>query len=85
MFQLSTIGKHIDFNFSNCFVRINTLNLFSKKMTKKVGAKAIPIISSVLCVLIDTHQINKVIKLSNIINQKRFLIEKEMLNYTKPD
>jgi hypothetical protein len=57
----------------------------SEKMSKKAGAKVIPGISSILSVLIDTRQIYKIMKISNIIYQKRFLLDKEMLNYTEDD
>lgn len=57
----------------------------SEKMSQKAGAKAIPGISSVLSVLIDTRQIYKIMKISNIIYQKRFLLDKEMLNYHGDD
>lgn len=56
----------------------NLLNKISGKMTKKAGLKAIPIISAVLSVLIDAHQINKILKVANVIYHKRFLIEKEV-------
>ena len=54
------------------------LEALSKKMTQRAGAKAVLGLSAVLSVLIDTYQINKVLKVANIIYHKRFLIEKEM-------
>lgn len=63
----------------NTFMK-KILEALSKKMTQKVGAKSIPIVSAVLSVLIDTHQINKVLKMANIIYHKRFLIDKVMTN-----
>ena len=56
------------------------LEALAKQMAAKAGAKAVPIISAVLSVLIDTHQINKVITMANVIYQKRFLLEKEIRN-----
>lgn len=57
------------------------LEALSEKMTKDVGAKSIPVISSILNILIDTHLISKIIRMSSIIYQKRFLIDKEMRDY----
>ncbi len=54
------------------------LEALSKKMTQTAGAKAIPAISAALNVLIDTYQIHKVLKIANVIYQKRFLLDKEM-------
>lgn len=61
------------------------LESLSKNMSQKSGAKSLPIIAAILSVLIDTHQINKVIRIANIIYQKRFLLDKEMLNYSATD
>lgn len=57
------------------------LEALSKKMGQQAGAKYIPFVSAMLSVLIDTHQINKVIKGANLIYHKRFLLDKEMLNH----
>jgi hypothetical protein len=54
------------------------LESLSTKMSQSAGAKAVPVISAVLSVLIDTYQINKVLKMANIIYHKRFLIDKEI-------
>jgi hypothetical protein len=61
------------------------LQAVSEKMSQRIGAKAIPGISAILNVLIDTRQIYKIIKMSNVIYQKRFLLDKEMGDHPQVD
>lgn len=74
---LDAVGQK---NMENQALR-KILESLSKNMGQKVGAKYIPVLSAILSVLIDTHQINKVIRLANVIYQKRFLLDKEMHSY----
>lgn len=48
-----------------------------KIITLKATSKSIPVVSSGISALIDSHQMNKVFDYANIYYQKRFILEKE--------
>ena len=61
------------------------LESFSRKMTVKTTSGSIWGLSAILNILFDTHQISRVIKMSNVIYQKRFLIDVQLSNIDDND
>lgn len=48
-----------------------------KRLTQKTIERSIPFVSGGICALLDTVQMNKVLRFSEIVYAKRFLLEKE--------
>lgn len=54
-----------------------TFEQIGRKLTLKTVQKAVPFVSAALSALIDTAQMDRVLKFADIFYQKRFILEKE--------